>query len=202
MDIAEAPAAITQIDVLIEGRQSGSPSGSEEAHFGIWNYTSGAWEELEAASSTNDHNYNGTISGNVADYLDDATNQLTIALLNEDPDEPLQIDYVQAQVTTPGTPTVVDTISDFQAGAGGDVLNLDDLLPGPVNNGTSLATLDDYLQFSFSGGNTTVHVDHNAGATFQPTMNIVLTGTDITGAGTLSAQTIIQNLLDNGNLQL
>jgi Ca2+-binding RTX toxin-like protein len=204
VDIAEAAASITQFQVLINGQQGGNPSSGEDGHLGIWNYTDGVWEviDTEHFEGGTDGNWAGTISTNISEYLDPSTNQLTFALINEDDNDPLLIDYVEVTVTTPGTPTTVDTILDFTPGVGGDILNFDNLLPGAINNGTALATLDDHLQFSFAAGDTTVHVDHDGGAAFNPTMNVVLDGVDITAGGTLTNQQVLQNLLDNGNLQV
>ncbi|MBK9129465.1 MAG: type I secretion C-terminal target domain-containing protein [Phycisphaerales bacterium] len=197
-DIAEAPGSIVQLDLLVEGYQAGFPGSSEQAHFGIWNYATSAWEELEATRATSDNQYNGTITASIADYLDDATNQVTIALFNEDNSQSLYIDYVEVQVQTPGP--AVDSVQGFQSGAGGDVLDLDGLLPGGLSNATPVATLDDYIRFVYGGGNTTVNVDHDGGVSFASTMQIVLVGVDLTAGGTLTDQQVLTNLIADGNL--
>ncbi len=90
----------------------------------------------------------------------------------------------------------VDTIVDFTAGQGGDVLDLSDLLQGESD-----ATLDQYLSFSYdsASGNTTVSIDVQGTGSGVSQM-IVLEGVDLTAGGTLSDQQILDNLLDNGNL--
>ncbi|BFM17033.1 hypothetical protein R50073_32160 [Maricurvus nonylphenolicus] len=88
-----------------------------------------------------------------------------------------------------------DIITDFTVGAGGDVLNLADLLQGEDTN-----PLTDYLQFNFDGSDTTISVDHSGGVFFQATQEIVLQGVDLTAGGTLTDQDILQNLTNDGNL--
>jgi hypothetical protein len=113
------------------------------------------------------------------------------------------VDYAAVTISTPtgGTPTVVDTVTDFTPGLGGDLLDFDDLLPASISNASPLGTLDDYLQFELTGGDTVIHVDHDGGVVFEPTMDVVLDGVDITAGGTLTNQQILQNLIDAGNLQ-
>ncbi|MCC2655564.1 MAG: hypothetical protein K0Q76_672 [Panacagrimonas sp.] len=101
---------------------------------------------------------------------------------------------------TAGTPAV-DTVADFGTGGVSDVLDLRDLLQG--ENKADLSNMDNYLHFTVSGGNTTVHISSSggysggfsAGATDQ---QIQLTGVDLTSIG--NDQQIIQNLLTNGKL--
>ncbi|HHV48937.1 MAG TPA: type I secretion C-terminal target domain-containing protein, partial [Rhodocyclaceae bacterium] len=93
-----------------------------------------------------------------------------------------------------------DTISDFNIApkaAGGDVLDLRDLLVGEQHaNGTG--NLTDYLHFSKSGSNTVIDI--------KPTGNgdvlqqITLSGVDLTANSTLNDQAIIQDLLTKGKL--
>ncbi|MEC5388368.1 Calx-beta domain-containing protein, partial [Uliginosibacterium sp. H3] len=109
----------------------------------------------------------------------------------------------------PGSPAV-DTITAFDnstAAAGGDVLDLRDLLQGETHTGTDAGTLSNYLHFTTSGGNTTVQIStaggfvsgYNAGAVDQ---SIVLQGVDLTNSGALSTDTaVIQDLLSKGKLQ-
>jgi Ca2+-binding RTX toxin-like protein len=88
-----------------------------------------------------------------------------------------------------------DTITDFAVGAGGDILNFADLLQGEE----SAASLDSYLNFTFNGGDTQIHIDVDAGTTFAPTQTVTLSGVDLSGYGT-SGQEIIDALLNMGNL--
>ena len=100
---------------------------------------------------------------------------------------------------------MADTITDFDFSNGvvdpdGDVLHFDDLLPVSVTSGTSAADLTEYLSFSYVGGDTTVHVDHDGGGTFEATLDIVLKSVDLTSNNTLSDQQIIQDLIDGSQL--
>jgi hypothetical protein len=100
---------------------------------------------------------------------------------------------------TPGTPAV-DTITDFDATANSDKLDLRDLLQGESAN-----ALTNYLHFEKAGGNTLIQISSSggftggtyvAGATDQ---TIILNGIDlVTPYGTDA--NIISNLLSQGKL--
>ncbi|MYM61736.1 type I secretion C-terminal target domain-containing protein, partial [Pseudomaricurvus sp. HS19] len=90
----------------------------------------------------------------------------------------------------------VDTITDFQTGVGGDVLNFADLLQGET---ADAATLDSYLDFSSDGTNTTITIDADGSGAGTDTQSVVLANVDF---GALSDQQIIQQLLDDSNLQV
>lgn len=79
--------------------------------------------------------------------------------------------------------------------SGGDVLDLSDLLQDEENN-----PLTDYLSFSSDGTDTTIHIDHNGGAPFQGTQEIIIKGEDLTAGGTLTDQDIIDQMIANNNL--
>ncbi len=90
----------------------------------------------------------------------------------------------------------VDTITDFEVGADGDVLDLSDLLQGE-----DTGSLSDYLHFSSDGnGGTVIDIDTDGGAPFSSTQQITLQNVDLTAGGTLTDQDIINNLLAGGNL--
>jgi hypothetical protein len=101
---------------------------------------------------------------------------------------------------------VIDTITDFSI-AQGDVLDLRDLLQGA--NRTP-ATLENYLDISFSGGNTVIHVSSTGGFTngvYTPTaedQEIVLQGVDLRSQLNLapgaSETQLLQELLFQGKL--
>jgi Ca2+-binding RTX toxin-like protein len=99
-----------------------------------------------------------------------------------------------------GSPAA-DTITDFNASAataGGDILDLRDLLVGE-----SPSNLTNYLHFSTSGDSTVVSISTNgafAGGYASGLVNqtITLTGIDLVG-GKTDAQ-IIEDLLKNGSL--
>ena len=106
-----------------------------------------------------------------------------------------------------GTPAV-DTVTDFNnalPSAGGDVLDLRDLLQGETLQGGAVGNLTNYMHMTLSGGNTLIQVSSaggfsagfNAGAIDQ---TIVLQGVDLTGAGTRSDLQIIQDLLTRSKL--
>jgi len=91
-----------------------------------------------------------------------------------------------------------DVITDFQAGSGGDVLDLSDLLQNE-----DLASLDSYLNFSYDNGtgDTTISIDTDGSSgSFEVSQEIVLNGVDLTAGGTLTDQQILDSLINNGNL--
>jgi len=78
----------------------------------------------------------------------------------------------------------------------GDILYLSDLLIGESSTAVSL---DAYLDFSLSTGNTVIDVDSDASGTTD--LTITITGVDLTNAGALvNDVAIINNLLAGGNL--
>ncbi|HET9976438.1 MAG TPA: VCBS domain-containing protein, partial [Burkholderiaceae bacterium] len=102
-----------------------------------------------------------------------------------------------------------DTIADFDSASkanGGDILDLRDLLQGE----TTSATLDRYLDFSVSGGTTTIRVSSTggfAGGNYVGSAEderIVLTGVDIRAslglAGGATDAQIIAELINRGKL--
>lgn len=119
-----------------------------------------------------------------------------------------------------GTPAV-DTILNFATAAagsstaGGDVLNLRDLLQGesagPANGAGNLAN---YLHFDISGGNTVIHISHTGGfgadshtvgasyTSAAETQRIVLSGVNLQSlySGATTDQQIITQLLNNNKL--
>jgi Ca2+-binding RTX toxin-like protein len=104
-------------------------------------------------------------------------------------------------LTDRGTPGAAptDTITDFNNAAGGDVLDLRDLLVGEHTG-----NLANYLHFSTSGGNTTISVSStgafsggfSSGAVDQV---IQITGVNLVGSFTSDAQ-IAADLLSRGKL--
>ena len=106
-----------------------------------------------------------------------------------------------------GTPAV-DTIQVFDnatAGAGGDVLDLRDLIQGESHAALTTGNLLNYLHFETSGGNTTVQISSGGGfvsgynAAYVD-QSIILQGHDLTSGGTQNDQAIIQTLLNNNKL--
>ena len=106
-----------------------------------------------------------------------------------------------------------DTITDFNAApvsAGGDSLDLRDLLVGANHVGTSPGNLGSYLDFQVSGGNTEIRISSAGqftGGTYSSAaedQRIVLQGVDIRSSLGLSASAtdhqIIQELLTRGKL--
>ncbi|MEQ6289186.1 type I secretion C-terminal target domain-containing protein, partial [Vogesella sp. GCM10023246] len=95
-----------------------------------------------------------------------------------------------------GAPTI-DTIKDFQTGAGGDVLDLKDLL-----RGENSSNLTNYLHFTSDGTNTVVQVSSAGqfnGSNYDATADqrIVLEGVNLTGGDAA----IIEQLKNNTNLK-
>ena len=86
-----------------------------------------------------------------------------------------------------------DLITDFQTGSGGDVIDISDLL-SPDDS------LDNYLSVSLEGSDTVLEVKSDAG---DVTQKITLEGVDLSGyGGATSDMDIINNLIDDGNLQV
>ncbi|WP_422366240.1 DUF5801 repeats-in-toxin domain-containing protein [Pelagibius sp.] len=199
--IAEEFSEITQIDLLVEGFQGDGPS--EPAHFAVWNYATASWDLADSETNGSDGDWAISIGSNFDDYLGGTGNdQINLVLINEDTAENLQIDFVEVSVTTAEfAASETDTITDFDTGVGGDVIDLDDLLPASVTGATTAADLTEYLSFSSDGTNTTVHVDHDGGGTFQPTLDIVLESVgDLTGGGANSDEQVIQSLINGSSL--
>ena len=93
-----------------------------------------------------------------------------------------------------GTPAT-DTVADFAAG---DVIDLRSLLIGESHVGTNPGNLANYLQFAYSGGNTTISVDSDGLANGAGVDQIItLVGYNSGGADSAS---ILQNLLSSGSL--
>ncbi|MFV0662064.1 retention module-containing protein [Denitromonas sp.] len=106
-----------------------------------------------------------------------------------------------------GTPSM-DRVTDFdtaQVAAGGDSLDLRDLLQGEQHVGNDVGSLLNYLHFSQSGGNTVVHVSSNGGFTGgysagKEDVTITLDGVNLFSGGLTSDQQVIQDLLSKGKL--
>ncbi|MEN3070399.1 beta strand repeat-containing protein, partial [Uliginosibacterium sediminicola] len=103
-----------------------------------------------------------------------------------------------------GTPAV-DTIIGFNSSTSANVLNLQDLLQGESHTGTSAGDLTNYLHFTVSGGNTTIHVSTAGGfvngySSALDNQQIVLQGVDLTNGGTTTDTAIIQALLTANKL--
>ena len=102
------------------------------------------------------------------------------------------------KVNEQGTPSspAVDVLTDFSV-ADGDALDLSDLLVDEQNN-----ALTDFLHFEYDAANnqTVVQIDQDGGMFFRPTQEIVLQGVDLTAAGSLTDQQIIDTLLAGNNL--
>lgn len=120
----------------------------------------------------------------------------------------------------PATPAI-DTILNFVTAAagsnlaGGDVLNLRDLLQGErVGPSNGAGNLANYLHFVISGGDTLIHISHTGGfasdshavgaaySTAAETQRIVLVGVDLQSlySGATTDAQIITQLLNNNKL--
>ena len=93
-----------------------------------------------------------------------------------------------------------DTITDFDNGASGDVLDLRDLLVGE-----NAASLSNYLHFDKVGDSTVVQISSTggfAGGAYNPSavdQRITVVGVDLVGSFS-SDQQVIQDLLSRGKL--
>jgi Ca2+-binding RTX toxin-like protein len=112
----------------------------------------------------------------------------------------------------PSTPAI-DRISDFSlepVAAGGDALDLRDLLQGSFNTLASPGNLQSYLDFSVAGGNTEIRISSTGGFTdgtysaAAEDQRIVLEGVDLVAGLGLAAgasdNQILQELLNRGKL--
>ena len=87
----------------------------------------------------------------------------------------------------------LDTVLNFDISM--DQLDLSAIL---VDEESGMYSLDQYLAFNFSGGNTEISVDANHDGIVD--LTIVLNNVDLTNNNTLSDTQIINNLLGNENL--
>ena len=103
--------------------------------------------------------------------------------------------YWQAGDADGGT----DTITDFTLGQGGDVLDFSDVLSG--ESATDVAALADYLSISYDAGTntSTITVDTDGSGAAGSTLTVQVQGVDLTNGSTDPA-TVLQNLLNDGNL--
>ncbi|GAB4367138.1 MAG: hypothetical protein Kow00114_25600 [Kiloniellaceae bacterium] len=89
-----------------------------------------------------------------------------------------------------------DSVTDFAMGEG-DLLDFGDLLLGVgADDGV---TLDDYLQVTWDGVNSTIGVDLNGDASGFTDHYVVIEGQDLTSLGATQDQ-ILQALIDGGHL--
>ena len=108
---------------------------------------------------------------------------------------------------TPGN-AYHDVITDFSTAtkaAGGDVLDLRDLLQGEAHTGSNVGNLGNFLQFETVSGNTLLHISstgaYNSGYTAaKDDQTITLQGVDLSSNSSLTNTQIIQNLLAAGKL--
>ena len=104
-------------------------------------------------------------------------------------------------------PIANDTVTDFNSaapGAGGDVLDLRDLLVGENHSGSVPGNLDDFLHFEQVGANTVGHVSTSGGfaagySAAAENQTITLQNVDLV-TGFASDNAIIQNLLTQNKL--
>ncbi|MBX9834328.1 MAG: type I secretion C-terminal target domain-containing protein, partial [Burkholderiaceae bacterium] len=104
-----------------------------------------------------------------------------------------------ADVGTGQTPAN-DVITDFNTAArsaGGDVLDLRDILQGENRTGGT-GNLGNYLDFTRSGTDTVVDIRPSGSGAI--TQKITLTNVDLTVGATQNEQAIILNLLNQGKL--
>ncbi|HOI52885.1 MAG TPA: type I secretion C-terminal target domain-containing protein, partial [Azonexus sp.] len=84
--------------------------------------------------------------------------------------------------------------------AGGDVLDLRDLLQGEFHDGSDLGNLAQYLQIETASDHTLIRINP-LGDGSAPTQQLILDGVDLS-AGGLHAGTaqILENLIQQGRL--
>jgi hypothetical protein len=92
-----------------------------------------------------------------------------------------------------------DRIADFQAGAGGDVIDLRAILVGVGSE--SGAELQGWLQITVADGDSTIAIDADGGGDFAAAdARIVAEGVDLLG-GAVDQAAAIDSLVANGNVQ-
>jgi uncharacterized protein YegL len=87
----------------------------------------------------------------------------------------------------------IDTVVNFDINY--DTLDLSGIL---LDEETGLFSLDQYLEFNFSGGNTEISIDSDHDGVTD--LTIILQGVDLTSNNSLSDIQVITNLLSNDNL--
>jgi Ca2+-binding RTX toxin-like protein len=107
-----------------------------------------------------------------------------------------------ADAGTTGAPAQ-DVITDFDTVAGGDKLDLRDLLQGEIGSGVG-ANLGNFLHFEKVGSDTVLHISHTGAFSSgfnatQETQVITLNNVDLV-TGFADDQAIIQNLISNNKL--
>ena len=175
--------------------------------------TGGAGTDTLYGEAGNDKLDGGT--GNDTLYGGDGNDLLIGGAGNDTMDGGAGADTFQWSFGDAGTTSspAVDTINNFGVAApsaGGDVLDLRDLLNAPTN--ATGADLDNFLHFQYSGGNTTIYVSatgafSNNNAVGNPPSNvsnndvqqIVLNGVNLVGSSTTDVA-VINNLLSSGKL--
>ena len=92
-----------------------------------------------------------------------------------------------------------DRITDFQLGAGGDVIDLRAVLVGVGSS--SGAELQNWLQIDVAGGDSTISIDAEGGGNFAAAdARIVVEGVDLLG-GAVDQAAAIDSLVAGGNVQ-
>ncbi|WP_298831212.1 Ig-like domain-containing protein [uncultured Piscinibacter sp.] len=119
------------------------------------------------------------------------------------------VDVFQWQLADRGTAgaPAVDTITDFDpsaVSAGGDVIDLRDLLQGETLGG-DVGNLANYLHFSSSGGTTTIQISSSGAFTggnygSATDQTIVLQNVNLFSGGLTTDQQVIQDLLNKSKL--
>ncbi|MES0885308.1 DUF5801 repeats-in-toxin domain-containing protein, partial [Roseibium sp. SCP14] len=94
--IDEDAANIVELNVSIDVNSSGSGLVGNGSDLGIWNYSSSQWVQLDGSAGGG--GWSGSITSNIADYLDPSTNQLTVAFVNSTDDRFYGVDYVSVEV--------------------------------------------------------------------------------------------------------
>ena len=207
--IEEHIETISYINLEVFGRQGTDSEDGQDAHFAVWNYKAEQWDLIRSDQTNgtdDDIAWTIHIDRNFEDYLGgEDNNQLTMVWLNQDTGQPLRVDSVEVVVDSSPGDVDTDTITDFRFDANADdpeedVLDLSELLPDSLNGSTSASDLTEYLRFEYDVANnvTTIHVDHDGGSSFEPTLYIVLENSDLGNIG--ADEQIIQTMLDGNNL--
>jgi hypothetical protein len=95
--VSQDPADVGQIDLAVElGRYSSTDLGWVY----LWNYNTGSYTVIGSQSGTADQLVSGSITANAGDYIDPATGQVTVFVVNEDDSDYIRVDNISVTIYT------------------------------------------------------------------------------------------------------
>ncbi len=203
--IPGANAGLDSIDALADGLSLSSWSGLfmnisvTVSEYDIGGTLTDSWSSTSAISISLvgiDNTYTGGAGSNTLTGESNENNELIGGAGNDTLTGGDLQDFFVWEAGHEGTESApaTDTITNFNATTFGDVLDLRELLPENAST-----HLDEFLSFSFNGGDTTIGVSTTEGG--PVVQKIVLDGVDLSANyGTTDVTQITNQLTDNGNL--